>query len=456
MSERKKPNGAAGERARSSSPASAGASGDASRACSIASARRRRRPARFRGQAEGHRAPAGSTSAARSCKDVFRGGDIEAVVHLGVMHDPRASSADHHSWNVEGFGKLLEYVAQFDVPKLVVLSSANVYGPQPHNPQFLTEEAPLLGGAHFSEIRDLVEVDMLAQSFFWKHPGRADGDPAAGAHPRARAQRARRTSCGCRACPTLLGYDPMVQVIHEARRGRRDRARALAPGVRGIFNLAGPEPLPLSRILRILGRPTLPVPYSARQAASLNRLWSLHLTSFPAPELDHIRYVCMVDDRARARACSATRPTHDAEETVRAVDDEIARSVLVVRPRARSRCARARRCACRRRRCGAPCARAARGCARRRRKRHFCGSSSSSAARLVFLKRSSAFFASPRLVVGPVDHFDTDLAWATRACVNLSSGRERRARRDAGADDDEARVGDRRRRTTCRSRTCSA
>ena len=50
------------------------------------------------------------------------------------MHDPRASAAEHHSWNVAGFAKLLEYVAQFQVPKLVVLSSANVYGPQPEQP----------------------------------------------------------------------------------------------------------------------------------------------------------------------------------------------------------------------------------------------------------------------------------------------------------------------------------
>ena len=66
--------------------------------------------------------------------------------------------------------KLLEFVAQFEVPKLVVLSSANVYGPQPDNAQFLPEEAPLLGGQNFSDIRDLIEVDMLAQSFFWKRP----------------------------------------------------------------------------------------------------------------------------------------------------------------------------------------------------------------------------------------------------------------------------------------------
>jgi hypothetical protein len=106
----------------------------------------------------------------KKLKDVFRAGDIQAVIHLGVMHDPRASATEHHSWNVAGFAKLLEYVAQFRIPKLVVLSSANVYGPQPDNPQFLSEEAPLLGGASFSEIRDLIEVDMLAQSFFWKHP----------------------------------------------------------------------------------------------------------------------------------------------------------------------------------------------------------------------------------------------------------------------------------------------
>jgi UDP-glucose 4-epimerase len=52
----------------------------------------------------------------------------------------------------------------------VVLSSANVYGPRPDNPQFLTEEAPLLGSQDFSDIRDLIEVDMLAQSFFWRNP----------------------------------------------------------------------------------------------------------------------------------------------------------------------------------------------------------------------------------------------------------------------------------------------
>jgi len=253
----------------------------------------------------------------KKLRDVFRGGDVDAVIHLGVMHDPRASAAEHHSWNVEGFTKLLDYVAQFRVPKLVVLSSANVYGPQPHNPQFLTEEAPLLGGARFSEIRDLIEVDMLAQSFFWKHPD-VQTVILRPVHILGRVRNAASNFLRLPRVPTLLGYDPMVQVIHEQDVVAAIVA-ALAPGARGIFNVAGPEPMPLSRVLRILDRPTLPMPYTLAKGL-INRMFALRLTSFPAPELDHIRYVCMVDDH-RAREELGYAPQYDAGETVKSIED---------------------------------------------------------------------------------------------------------------------------------------
>jgi UDP-glucose 4-epimerase len=238
----------------------------------------------------------------KKLKDVFRAGDVEAVVHLGIMHDPRASSADHHSWNVEGFGKLLEYAAQFHVPKVVVLSSANVYGPQAQNPQFLTEEAPLLGGARF----------------FWKHP-KVETVILRPVHILGTVRNAASNFLRLPTIPTLLGYDPMVQVIHESDVVHAIEC-ALRPGIRGIFNVAGPEPLPLSRILRILGRRRVPVPYSLAKAM-LKRLWSLRLTSFPPPELDHIRYVCMVDD-ARARTVLGFAHERGIEESVLSIDSE--------------------------------------------------------------------------------------------------------------------------------------
>lgn len=252
----------------------------------------------------------------KKLKDIFRAEPIEAVVHLGVMHDPRASSAEHHSWNVAGFQKLLEYVAQYQVPKLVVLSSANVYGPQPENAQFLSEDAPLLGGARFSEIRDLIEVDMLAQGFFWKHPA-TETIILRPVHILGSVHNAASNFLRLKAIPTLLGFDPMVQVVQESDVVTA-LERALLPGGRGIYNLAGPEPAPLSHIVKLLGKPSVPVPYSVGKAV-LKRLWSFRLTTFPAPELDHIRYVCMVDDR-RARTELGYHPRMSIEETVRSVE----------------------------------------------------------------------------------------------------------------------------------------
>lgn len=252
----------------------------------------------------------------KKLKDVMRSGQVSAVVHLGVMHDPRASAAEHHSWNVEGFSKLIEYVAQLGVPKLVVLSSANVYGPQPGNAQFLSEDAPLLAGATFSDIRDLVEIDMLAQGFFWKRP-ETETVVLRPVHILGGVHNAASNFLRLPTVPTLLGYDPMVQVVHEDDVVEAVRL-ALLPGIRGIFNVAGPEPMPLSRIVRALGRPTVPVPYTLAKML-VERMWRLHITSFPAPELDHIRYVCMVDDR-RAREILGYRPSRSFEETVRAVD----------------------------------------------------------------------------------------------------------------------------------------
>jgi UDP-glucose 4-epimerase len=252
----------------------------------------------------------------KKTQDIFRQAPPAAVVHLGVMHDPRASQADHHTWNVAGFQRLLDYVDQYNVPKLIVLSSSNVYGPRPENPQFLAEDAPLLGGAAFSEIRDLIEVDMLAQSFFWKRP-QTETVILRPVHILGAVRNAPSNYLRLGVIPTLMGFDPMVQVVHQ-----EDVVgailQALRPGVRGIFNIAGPPPLPLSRLIDLTGRSRVSIPHFVAKGI-IARLWRYRATSFPAPEIDHIRYVCMVDDR-RARDLLGYSHAHDITETVSAVD----------------------------------------------------------------------------------------------------------------------------------------
>jgi UDP-glucose 4-epimerase len=254
----------------------------------------------------------------KKVKDVFRNRQISALVHLGVMHDPRDSGEDHHTWNLLGFQKLLDAARQYDVPKVVLLSSANVYGPRPDNAQFLTEDAPLLAASAFSEMRDLVELDMLAQSFFWKHPN-TETVILRPAHILGTVRNAPSNYLRLPVVPTLMGFDPMMQAVHQDDVVAAIRL-ALKPGARGIFNIAGPPALPLSNAIGMLGRGQLPVPHLVARRV-VDRLWRMRLTSFPAPELDFIRYVCMVDD-ARARSVLGYRPKHALLETLRAVDEE--------------------------------------------------------------------------------------------------------------------------------------
>jgi UDP-glucose 4-epimerase len=254
----------------------------------------------------------------KKARDVFRNREIAALIHLGVMHDPRDNEDDKHTWNVLGFQKLLDYARQQDIPKVVLLSSANVYGPRPDNPQFLTEDAPLLAASKFSAMRDLVELDMLAQSFFWKHP-HTETVILRPAHILGPVKNAPSNYLRLPVVPTLMGFDPMMQCVHHEDVVDAIRL-ALRPGVRGIFNVAGPPALPISQAVRMLGRGHLPVPHPIARA-TLDRLWKMRLTSFPAPELDFIRYVCMVDD-SRARQVLGYAPKHGIEETLAAVDEE--------------------------------------------------------------------------------------------------------------------------------------
>lgn len=253
----------------------------------------------------------------RRAREIFRHG-VSAVVHLGVMHDPHESSVEHHDFNVVGLQKVLEYVEQYKIPKLVLLSSANVYGPRPDNPQLIREDAPLLGAGPFSDIRDLVELDMLVSAFFWRAPS-TETVILRPAHILGTVKNAPSNYLRLDVVPTLLGFDPMMQVVHQ-----RDVVSAidlsLAPGVRGTFNVGGPEPLPLSKAIAVLGRRMVAVPHPIARAAVRN-LFRFRLTKFPAPELDFIRYVCMVDD-AKARAELGYQPAHGLAATLRAVDEE--------------------------------------------------------------------------------------------------------------------------------------
>lgn len=263
----------------------------------------------------------------RKARDVFRQGEVMAVIHLGLIHNLRSRAEQLHQWNVVGTAKLLEYCQEYKVPKVVILSSAEVYGPRADNQQFLAEDAPLMGAMNFPQIRDLVEADMQATAFFWRaRESATEAVVLRPVHTLGQLDNAPSNYLRLPRVPVVMGFDPMVQVIHE-KDVMEAICLAIKPGIHGVFNITGPGEVPLSVLLGELRRPTVAVP-STLMSSVMKVLWKFRLSSFSVPELHHLRYVGMVDGR-RALEVMGFRPKYSLKEAVRAVqvhDDLVASS----------------------------------------------------------------------------------------------------------------------------------
>jgi UDP-glucose 4-epimerase len=168
----------------------------------------------------------------------------------------------------------------------------------------------------YSDMRDLVELDMYAQSFLWKHP-KIETVVLRPVHIVGPTIRNAPSNYLRLERPiTVMGFDPMIQLIH-VDDVCRAMALALAPGVRGVYNLVGPGEVPLSTILKELGRRPVPVPHLLVRGL-VRRAFDARLTGFPPEELDHIQYLCAVDGSRAARDLGYA-PRQSLRETIRSV-----------------------------------------------------------------------------------------------------------------------------------------
>jgi len=87
---------------------------------------------------------------------------VDTVVHLATDRDPDATPTDRRALNVRGTDVLLTAAAAAGVRRLVLLTSAMVYGATPDNPVPLPEDAPLRADPDLTLVGDWVEMERLA------------------------------------------------------------------------------------------------------------------------------------------------------------------------------------------------------------------------------------------------------------------------------------------------------
>jgi UDP-glucose 4-epimerase len=186
---------------------------------------------------------------------------VDTVVHNQIVRrsGPGMSPRAMHDINVIGTLQLLAACEKSDsIRTIVIRGSAGVYGAEPHAPQFFTEEMTRLFPMRTRFQRDVAEIENYFETYSRRHPGvvctMLRYQPGIG--PSLDTQITRYLSLP--VVPTYLGFDPRLQFVHE-----HDALEALVAAVRrpvrGAVNVAAPGTIGLTRMVRLAGRPTLPI-----------------------------------------------------------------------------------------------------------------------------------------------------------------------------------------------------
>jgi UDP-glucose 4-epimerase len=247
--------------------------------------------------------------------DLLKTEQVDTVCHLHFVDSARPSEAAFDA-NVMGAMKLFAACREAGVRKIVLKSSTAVYGARPENPSFLNEDAPLNGSRAYGYTRDLVEIEAFCNGFRRQAPETLLTILrfASIVGPEADTPMTRFLSQP--KAPVLLGFDPMMQVIHE-----EDVVGALAHAVLedapGVFNVAAEAVLPLTKLMALAGKLPLPVfhPFAYWGAAALGSSRVRGGDYLPI-ELDYLRYP-WVGDLGRMRDELQFAPGYTAEQALR-------------------------------------------------------------------------------------------------------------------------------------------
>lgn len=233
----------------------------------------------------------------RPAEDVFRTFQPDAVIHLATVTHLTNKSPERFRINLGGTRAIVDHCSRYGVGQLIFVGRHTYYGAAADSPLYHTEDEPPLGLHAFPELADLVASDLFAGSALWRHPEMATAVLRL-VYTLGAAKHGTLASFlrGPRV-PTVLGFDPLFHFMHEY-----DAADAIAVALtaklRGVFNVAGPQPVPLSVVIRETRRQSIAVPEPVFSLA----LGRFGLPDLPKGAIEHIKFPIVVDSSAFQKA----------------------------------------------------------------------------------------------------------------------------------------------------------
>ncbi len=227
--------------------------------------------------------------------------------------------------NVMGTMKLMEAAALAGVHKVVMPSSTFVYGAHPSNPYFMPEVHAFRGRSYYAYIQDLRDMEIFLGGFRKQHPeiivtilrfanilGRNFPSPLT-------------RYLSLPVIPTLMGHDPLMQVIHFDDVVRVS-TQALEEEHTGVFNVAASPPVSLQSIIHCIGRHSVPLlPSFAYAGQNVVDLLIKKDQGTPPIPWTFLRYPWIASTEKIERMWGFA-PQHDAHAVIKKFSEELTSS----------------------------------------------------------------------------------------------------------------------------------
>ena len=231
--------------------------------------------------------------------DAFREEQVETVAHLAFFTNPQRDAAYAHELESIGTLAVLAAAAAANVKNFVMRSFTFVYGARGQNPALIRESTPLPPRAPLAWLRDKVEAEEHAQSFAKRYPEMAVRvlrfAPLLGPNVRTFYSRI----FDRRLVPTLLGYDPLLQLLHPED-AEEALMRATFASTRGAINITPRGVIPLASGIHLSGKVPAPVPHLAAYWG-VDALYAAGLVEAPSGFIDYVRFPCIADGEKAKR-----------------------------------------------------------------------------------------------------------------------------------------------------------
>lgn len=234
-----------------------------------------------------------------SFEEIFSKHKPDTIIHLSrIGHkntSPIFKKEKFLDLNLITTKQFLDLALQYNIKKVILMSSFHVYGALADNPSLLTEDAPLKASIKHSQLREIVEIDYNFTNWAWKNQSQVNTIVLRpcniiGKHINNAISQYLKSA----VTPTFVDFNPLFQLVHE-----KDMSNlilhCLLNAPTGVYNVAPPKFIPLKTIKKLLNPKHISIPSFSLSIIAKILSITLNTDTLPSYLIDYLKFSSIID-----------------------------------------------------------------------------------------------------------------------------------------------------------------